>query len=156
MTDALSYDLIVIGAGQGGGPLAGTAAENGHSAALIEQAHVGGTCVNVGCTPTKTMIASARVAHLANRAEDYGVRTGDVTVDMETVRQRKRDIVDSFRSGSRSSVEGTEGLDLIEGTGRFIDEHTVEVHFNDGSTQTLTGDRVVIDTGARPVGPPID
>ena len=152
----MSYDLIVIGAGQGGGPLAGTVAEAGHDVALLERTHVGGTCVNEGCTPTKTMIASARVAHLARRAEDYGVHTGDVTVDMERVRERKRDIVDSFRSGSRSSVEETEGLDLIEGKGRFVDENTVEVAFEDGSTQTLTSDRIVINTGARPVIPPID
>ena len=73
-----SYDTIVIGAGQGGGPLAGTVAEDGQDVALIERTHVGGTCVNEGCTPTKTMIASARVAHLARRAEDYGVETGEV------------------------------------------------------------------------------
>jgi pyruvate/2-oxoglutarate dehydrogenase complex dihydrolipoamide dehydrogenase (E3) component len=151
-----AYDLIVIGAGQGGGPLAGTAADNGRSAALIEHKHVGGTCVNEGCTPTKTMIASARVAHLARRAEDYGVEVGDVSVDMETVRRRKRDIVESFRAGSRSSVEETEGLDLIEGKGQFVDENTVEVRFDDGSTQTLTADRIVINTGARPAVPPID
>ena len=96
-----SYDTIVIGAGQGGGPLAGTVAEDGQSVALLERTHVGGTCVNEGCTPTKTMIASARVAHLARRAEDYGVHVGDVSVDLETVRRRKRDIVESFRSGSQ-------------------------------------------------------
>ena len=152
----MPYDLIVIGAGQGGGPLAGTAADHGQSAALIEQKHVGGTCVNEGCTPTKTMIASARVAHLARRAEDYGVHTGDVSVDMETVRRRKRDIVESFRAGSRSSVEATEGLDLIEGAARFVDDRTVEVTFDDGSTETLTADRVVVNTGTRPVRPPID
>lgn len=156
MMDDSSYDLIVIGAGQGGGPLAGTAADHGHDAALIEQKHVGGTCVNVGCTPTKTMIASARVAHLARRAEDYGVQTGEIFIDMQTVRQRKRDIVESFRSGSRSSVEGTDGLDLLEGSGQFVDEDTVAVTFEDGSTQRLTADRIVIDTGARPVVPPID
>jgi pyruvate/2-oxoglutarate dehydrogenase complex dihydrolipoamide dehydrogenase (E3) component len=156
MTDRTAYDLIVIGAGQGGGPLAGTAADHGQSAALVEHKHVGGTCVNEGCTPTKTMIASARVAHLARRAEDYGVHTGEVAVDMETVRQRKRDIVESFRSGSRSSVEETEGLDLIEGKGRFVDDRTVEVAFDDGSTRTLTGERVVVNTGTRPVIPPID
>ena len=156
MPDTSAYDLIVIGAGQGGGPLAGTAADNGLSAALIEHTHVGGTCVNEGCTPTKTMIASARVAHLARRAEDYGVNTGDISVDLETVRKRKRDIVDSFRSGSRSSIEETEGLDLIEGTGRFVDDHTVDVSFDDGSTQTLTADRIVIDTGTRTAVPPID
>ena len=151
-----SYDLIVLGAGQGGGPLAGTAAEHGHRAALVEAQHVGGTCVNEGCTPTKTMIASARVAHLVRRAADYGVEVGDVSVDMNTVRQRKRDIVESFRAGSRSSVEGTDGLDLIEGTGRFLDAHTVAVDRNDGGTRTLTADRIVINTGARPVVPPID
>jgi len=156
MSNTELYDLIVIGAGQGGGPLAGTAADNGLSSALIEHKHVGGTCVNEGCTPTKTMIASARVAHLARRAEDYGVEVGDVSVDMEAVRRRKRDIVDMFRSGSRSSVEDTDGLDLIEGKGRFVDEHTVEVTFDDGSTQTLAADRIVINTGTRPVIPPID
>jgi len=156
MSDSTSYDLIVIGAGQGGGPLAGTLADHGHSAALVERKHVGGTCVNEGCTPTKTMIASARVAHLARRAEDYGVQTGEVSVDLETVRERKRDIVEMFRSGSRSSVEDTEGLDLIEGTGRFVDADTVEVTFDDGRTQTLTADRIVINTGTRPVIPPID
>jgi len=156
MADSASYDLIVIGAGQGGGPLAGTVADHGHSTALIERKHVGGTCVNEGCTPTKTMIASARMAHLARRAEDYGVQTGDVSVDLETVRQRKRDIVEMFRSGSRSSVEDTEGLDLIEGDGQFVDGHTVAVQLNDGGTRTLTADRVVINTGTRPVVPPID
>ena len=156
MASSDSYDLIVLGAGQGGGPLAGTAAEHGHRAALVEAQHVGGTCVNEGCTPTKTMIASARVAHLVRRAADYGVEVGDVSVDMNTVRQRKRDIVESFRAGSRSSVEGTDGLDLIEGTGRFLDAHTVAVDRNDGGTRTLTADRIVINTGARPVVPPID
>ena len=156
MADATSYDLIVIGAGQGGGPLAGTAADHGLASALIEHKHVGGTCVNEGCTPTKTMIASARVAHLARRAEDYGVNVGDVSVDMETVRRRKRDIVESFRAGSRSSVEDTDGLDLIEGKGRFVDENTVEVDLNGGGTRTLTADRIVINTGARPAIPPID
>jgi pyruvate/2-oxoglutarate dehydrogenase complex dihydrolipoamide dehydrogenase (E3) component len=156
MPHSEAYDLIVIGAGQGGGPLAGTAADHGWSAALVEQKHVGGTCVNEGCTPTKTMIASARVAHLARRAEDYGVQTGDVTVDMETVRRRKRDVVESFRAGSRSSVEETDGLDLIEGAGRFVDAHTVDVEFSDGTAQTLTADRIVINTGARPAIPPID
>jgi pyruvate/2-oxoglutarate dehydrogenase complex dihydrolipoamide dehydrogenase (E3) component len=151
-----SYDTIVVGAGQGGGPLAGTLAEHGHAAALIERKHVGGTCVNEGCTPTKTMIASARVAHLARRAEDYGVETGDVSVDLKTVRQRKRDIVDMFRSGSRRSIEEKENLDLIEGDGRFVGDHTVDVDLNGGGTRTLTADRIVINTGTRPAIPSIE
>src|SRR6059036_2746226 len=98
MSAATSYDAIVIGAGQAGGPLAGALAGAGKRTALIERIHVGGTCINEGCTPTKTMVASARVAYLARRAAGYGVRAGSVTVDMTAVRRRKRAIVDSFRS----------------------------------------------------------
>src|SRR5919109_4698942 len=87
------YDAVVIGAGQGGIPLAIALARAGRSTALIEREHVGGTCINEGCTPTKTMVASARVAYLARRAADYGVGTGSITIDMARVRQRKRNIV---------------------------------------------------------------
>ena len=153
---ASSYDVIVIGAGQGGGPLAGALANASWAVALIERAHVGGTCVNEGCTPTKTMIASARVAHLARRAADYGVHTGAISVDLEAVRKRKRDVVDAFRSGSRSAIEDTDGLDLIEGKASFVDPHTVSVVMDDGSAQRLWAERIVINTGERPVIPPID
>src|SRR5690606_13545757 len=95
-----SFDAIIIGSGQEGGPLAGAFAASGRRTALIEREHVGGTCINTGCTPTKTMIASGRVAWLARRAADYGVRTGEISIDMEVVRQRKRAIVEQFRSGS--------------------------------------------------------
>lgn len=102
------FDAIVIGAGQGGGPLAGQLAGAGWRVALIEREHVGGTCVNVGCTPTKTMVASARVAYLVRRAADYGVETGPVTVHQTRVRQRKRDIVTSWREEvARDSNAGT-------------------------------------------------
>src|ERR671931_2103874 len=93
------YDAIVIGAGQGGVPLSTALARAGHRTALIEREHIGGTCINEGCTPTKTMVASARVAYLARRAADYGVQAGPVAVEMAAVRQRKRVIVPSFRSG---------------------------------------------------------
>src|SRR5215469_11763352 len=109
------YDAIVIGAGQAGGPLSTDLAGAGWKTALIEQEHVGGTCINEGCTPTKTMVASARVAYLARRAADYGVQTGPISIDMRVVRQRKRDIVESFRSSSERSIEGTEGVDLLMG-----------------------------------------
>src|SRR5205085_10241538 len=112
------YDAIVIGAGQGGGPLAAALAEAGWMTAIIEREHVGGTCINEGCTPTKTMVASARVAYLARRGADYGVRTGPVTVDMERVRQRKRDIVASFRGGSERRLAGA-GVELLMGTATF-------------------------------------
>src|SRR6266700_178476 len=107
MTQTRYYDAIVIGAGQAGGPLSTELARTGWKTALIEREHVGGTCINEGCTPTKTMVASARVAYLARRGADYGVQTGPVTVDMTKVRQRKRDIVDSFRNGSQRRSEST-------------------------------------------------
>src|SRR5271155_3917590 len=102
-----SYHAIVIGSGQGGNPLCRALADAGLRTALVEREHVGGTCLNEGCTPTKTMVASGRVAYLARRAADYGVGTGDIRVDMERVRQRKRDIVSSFRNGSQARIEKT-------------------------------------------------
>jgi pyruvate/2-oxoglutarate dehydrogenase complex dihydrolipoamide dehydrogenase (E3) component len=94
MKDVQSYDAVVIGAGQGAIPLARALAAAGRKTCLIEREHVGGTCINEGCTPTKTMVASARVAYLARRASDYGVTTGPVTVAMPRVRYRKRKIVE--------------------------------------------------------------
>ena len=110
-----TYQAVVIGSGQGGTPLSRALANAGLRTALIERAHVGGTCINEGCTPTKTMVASARVAYLARRAAEYGVLTGDVRVDMARVRQRKREIVNSFRQGSQARLEKTPNLELIFG-----------------------------------------
>src|ERR1700724_3111259 len=104
MAQALSYDAIILGAGQAGGPLSTALAKAGWKTAIIEREHVGGTCINEGCTPTKTMVASARVAYLARRAADYGVRTGPVAVDMERVRERKRNIVNDFRNSSQRQI----------------------------------------------------
>src|SRR4026207_1071408 len=122
-----SYDALVIGSGQAGGPLSTALARAGKHTALIEREHIAGTCINEGCTPTKTMVASARVAYLARRAEDYGVHTGKVTMDMVKVRQRKRDIVNSFRGGSERRIENAKGLDWLKGEARFIDKNTIEV-----------------------------
>src|SRR5258708_4318899 len=118
MAQITSYDAIVIGAGQAGGPLSTALARAGKKTALIECEHVGGTCINEGCTPTKTMVASARVAYLARRSADYGVQTGPVSVDMTVVRKRKRDIVDSFRNGSQRRIQSTKGVDLLLGAAR--------------------------------------
>src|SRR5207302_8674424 len=112
-SQAAHYDAIVIGAGQAGTPLSQALASAGMRTALIEREHVGGTCVNEGCTPTKTMVASARVAYLARRGRDYGVRTGEIKIDLAKVRERKRDIVNSFRNGSQSRIETAKHLDLI-------------------------------------------
>src|SRR3954462_14595839 len=113
MTDTMHFDAIVIGSGQAGGPLSTALARAGHRTAIVEREHVGGTCINEGCTPTKTMVASARVAYLARRAADYGVRPGGVSVDMVRVRERKRQIVESFRSGSERRITSTENVELV-------------------------------------------
>jgi pyruvate/2-oxoglutarate dehydrogenase complex dihydrolipoamide dehydrogenase (E3) component len=125
MTAKERYDAVVIGAGQAGVPLSTTLARAGWKTVLIEREHVGGTCINEGCTPTKTMVASARMAYLARRAADYGVHTGPVTVDMAKIRHRKRVIVESFRSGSRRRIENTEGLDLLMGEASFTEDGIV-------------------------------
>src|SRR5260221_13631960 len=125
MADPRHYDAIVIGAGQSGGPLSTALARAGRKTAIIERVHVGGTCINEGCTPTKTMVASARVAYLASRGADYGVHTGPVTIDMVKVRQRKRDIVDSFRNGSGRSIERAAGLDLLMGEASYTGPKTL-------------------------------
>src|SRR2546421_1583113 len=116
MTATKHYDAIVIGAGQAGGPLATALAQAGWKTAIIEREHVGGTCINEGCTPTKTMVASGRVAYLARRGADYGVETGPISIDMKVVRQRKRDIVNSFRGGSERRLKNAQNLDLLMGS----------------------------------------
>lgn len=156
MPQPTHYDAVIIGAGQSGGPLAAALAGHGWKTAIIEREHVGGTCVNVGCTPTKTMVASARVAHLARRAADYGVRTGSISVDMSIVRKRKRDIVASFHEGNEHKLTNAEGLDLLMGEARFTGEKTVEVTLLDGGRTSLTAERIFIDTGTRNATPPID
>jgi pyruvate/2-oxoglutarate dehydrogenase complex dihydrolipoamide dehydrogenase (E3) component len=156
MPTSEKYDAIIIGAGQAGGPFSTTLAQAGWKTALIEKEHVGGTCVNEGCTPTKTMVASGRVAYLARRAADYGVHTGPVSVDMAQVRGRKRAIVERFRSGSQRYIEQTDGLDLLFGEARFTGPKTVEVQLNNGDTRHLTADQIFINTGGRPVKPPVD
>lgn len=144
------FDVLIIGSGQGGGPLASAFATAGRKTALIEREYPGGTCVNWGCTPTKTMIASGRIAHLARRAADYGVHTGDISVDMKTVRQRKRDIVESFRAGSRTGIEQTKGLEYIEGDAHFSGDRTVSVTLNaDASQRELHAETIVINAGER-------
>jgi len=152
------YDAIVIGSGQGGKPLSTALAQGGKRTALIERDHIGGTCVNTGCTPTKTMLASGRVAYLAGRAADYGVRTGPISIDLQKVRQRKRDIVEFFRSRSQSSLESTANLDLIFGNARFSGPRSLEVSLKDGGQRSLSATKIFIDAGTRSALPrfPVD
>lgn len=155
MADRTQFDVVIIGSGQAGGPLASACARAGKSTALIERSHVGGTCINEGCTPTKTMVASARVAYLARRAADYGVRAGEISVDLGVVRQRKQANVDSWRDGSRRQLEATEGLELIFGEAAFAGPKQLEVRLSGGGTRRLEAGLIVINAGCRPSAPPI-
>ncbi len=156
MATSTKYDAIVIGTGQGGKPLTRALAQAGWKTAIIEREHVGGSCVNVGCTPTKTMVASARVAYLARRAADYGVNTGPISVDQAVVRKRKRDIVESFSSGNRRGLERLENAELIMGEASFTGPREVKVELQEGGTRHLTADKlVIINSGARPAAPAI-
>src|SRR5436853_4065542 len=155
MTPTTQYDAIVIGAGQAGGPLSTTLARAGWKTALIERVHVGGTCINEGCTPTKTMVASGRVAYLARRAADYGVRVGKIEIDMGKVRERKRAIVQSFRQGGERRVRETAGLDFLQGEATFVNPNTLEVKVSDGQVVRIKGKAIFINTGCRPAVPPM-
>src|SRR5882724_4974314 len=150
-----SFDAIVIGSGQAGTPLCQTLAAAGMHTALIEREHVGGTCINEGCTPTKTMVASARVAYLVRRGADYGVHTGELKIDLVRVRECKRAIVDSFRNGSQSRIEETEKLELIFGEAEFTGPKAIRVRRKDGGELALTGNQIFINAGCRPSLPRI-
>src|ERR1700693_1651491 len=149
MTTPEQYDAIVVGSGQAATPLSMALAGAGMRTALVERKHIGGTCINEGCTPTKTMVASGRVAYLTRRAPDYGVHTGPVSVDMAKVRKRKRDIVDSFRNGSQSRIEKTANLELIFGEASFTAAKTILVRMNDGGQRTMSAERIFINAGTR-------
>ena len=156
MTEIEQFDAIIIGSGQAGNPLAKALAKAGKKTAVIESKHVGGTCVNEGCTPTKTMVSSGRVAYLARRGADYGVDTGPIKIDMKKIRERKRAIVKSFREGSEKSLKATDCDALIFGEASFASPMTVRVKLNDGGERTLGAEKIFINTGMRSKTPEID
>jgi pyruvate/2-oxoglutarate dehydrogenase complex dihydrolipoamide dehydrogenase (E3) component len=143
-----TYDAIVIGSGQGGNPLAYGLADHGWSVALVEKSVLGGTCVNTGCTPTKTMIASAQVAYYVRNAARWGVRTGPMSVNLSFVVDHKNDVVRRWRDGVERSVARRTSLHLYRGYARFLSSHEVQVE-----SDILQSDRIFIDTGSRPHPP---
>ncbi len=150
------YDAIVIGSGQAGTPLCQALAGAGMRTALVEREHVGGTCVNEGCTPTKTMIASGRVAYLARRGTDFGVHTSALRIAMARVRKRKRDIVASFRGRNETAIAKTSHLDLIYGQAEFTAPNSIRVRLRNAGSRLLTAGRIFINAGCRPAVPPLD
>ncbi|UCF64441.1 MAG: FAD-dependent oxidoreductase, partial [bacterium] len=149
------YKAIIIGTGQGGSPLARELANAGWKTAVIESHYVGGSCINFGCTPTKTMVASARVAYLARRAGDYGVSASEISVELKKVKQRKQNIVESFRNSGRRRLETTENLDLYFGRGRFLNSQDIEIKLNSGKKKLIRGKYIVINTGTETFIPDI-
>jgi pyruvate/2-oxoglutarate dehydrogenase complex dihydrolipoamide dehydrogenase (E3) component len=147
------FDCIVIGGGQGGS-LAAQLAHGGQKTALIEKSEFGGTCVNRGCTPTKTLVASARVAHFARNAARWGVRASDVGVDMEAIVARKDAIVREFREYVEASLD-IPNLSLVRGAASFCGPRQVQV-LAGGKARVLTADTVVIATGGEHAVPPIE
>ena len=145
---AEKFDAIIVGAGQAGPPLAGRLTEAGQTVAVIERKLVGGTCVNSGCIPTKTLVASAYAARLARRAAEYGIGTGDISVDMTAVKARKDKIVIGDREGVESWIEGMSGATLIRGHARFEGPHTIRV-----DDRMLEADKIFLNVGGRAVAP---
>jgi pyruvate/2-oxoglutarate dehydrogenase complex dihydrolipoamide dehydrogenase (E3) component len=147
----MASDVIVIGSGQAGVPLASRLAAAGRQVVLVERGDPGGTCVNTGCTPTKTMLASARAAHVARNAGRLGVRTGDVRVDLAAVVDRKDKIVEQWRDGVKKRLaKAGERLTLVHGHARFVGPREVEV-----AGARYSAPIVVVNVGARPAVPPV-
>jgi len=152
------FDAIVIGTGQGGAPLAVRLGKSGRKTAVIERAAFGGTCVNVGCTPTKSYVASARAAHVARHAAAYGVQVaGPVTVDLAQVKARKDRIIGESRSGVEKWLRGTDNVTVLTGHARFTGPHTLSISGPDGQLAAeLEASEIFINTGTRAVVPPLD
>ena len=150
MPQTTPYDAIVIGTSQGGRLLPIALAKAGRKVAVIERGHVGGACVNVGCTPTKTMVASARVAYLARRGADYGIHIGPISVDLQAIHTRKQSIVEGARLGYENRLTEAQGIDLLRGEAHFLAPKTLEVSLKGGETREITAPLVFIDTGDRP------
>lgn len=144
------FDAVIVGAGQAGPPLAGRLTAAGQTVAMVERKLFGGTCVNTGCIPTKTLVASAYAAHLARRGSDYGVSTGPVSVDMSKVKARKDKIVVDDRNGVEGWLDGMKGCTVFRGHARFEDPHTLRI-----GDDTLRADRIFLNVGGRAVVPDI-
>ncbi|MGA7050527.1 MAG: FAD-containing oxidoreductase [Mycobacterium sp.] len=145
-----NFDAIIVGAGQAGPPLAGRLTAAGQRVAIVERKLIGGTCVNTGCIPTKTLVASAYAAQLARRGREYGIGTGPVSVDMAKVKARKDEIMLNDRKGVEDWLEGMDGCNVFRGHARFEDPHTLRV-----GDRVLHADRIFLNVGGRAVVPDI-
>lgn len=143
------YDAIIIGSGQGGTPLAKKLAKAGWKTALVEKSYAGGTCVNVGCTPTKTMIASAKAIHTIRRAEEWGLKADLKEININAIIDRKSDVVDLFRDSAQGGLEATDNLELIWGQASFKDGNVIQTKLNSGGTSLIKASKIFISTGTK-------
>jgi len=143
-----TYDAIIIGSGQAATPLAMKLANAGRTVVVIEQSYVGGTCINRGCTPTKTMVASAKNIYQAKRAQEYGFTTGPVTVDLPAIIERKNKVVTMFRSGSEARLNNEKNIELVYGEAAFSGKKAVTVQTHKGKVEEYRAELIFINTGA--------
>ena len=144
------YDIIIIGVGQAGKPLAIYLAKADWKVAIIEREHLGGSCVNWGCTPTKMLLASAQMAYQARRADEYGIGVEKVNADFGAVMKRKDEAILSSREGIEERLDEFDNIDLIRGEASFTDKKQISVALDGGGTRLLTAKSIVIDTGTSP------
>ncbi|HKL41854.1 MAG TPA: mercuric reductase [Clostridia bacterium] len=156
MDDIEKFDAIIIGSGQAGNPLMFDLAGRGQRVAMIEKNELGGSCINFGCTPTKTLIASSTLYHRVQNSGELGVMTENVELDFKKVMDRKNDIVKLFRSSIEKGIDGSENIELYKGLASFIDKNTVNVNLNNGKEVKIQADRVYINSGSKTNVIPID
>src|SRR6202142_559093 len=144
----MKFDAIIIGSGQAGNPLSSALTEFGWTVALVEKSHLGGTCINTGCTPTKTMVASSQVAHYARNAKKWGVNATNVSVDLPAIIARKNAVVQKFRDCQQRRIDQHPRLRLFRGAARFLSPHQIQV-----GDEILESEKIFINTGTRPDSP---
>ncbi len=154
MSQPEQYDFLILGSGAGGKLLAWHMAGSGRRTAVVERKWIGGSCPNIACLPSKNVVRSAEVAHLARHGAQFGTMTGPLEVDMAKVRQRKREMVEALVAAHLQNYKAS-GAELIMGSGRFVAPKTLEVSLNDGGTRTLTGDKVFLDVGTHAAIPAV-
>lgn len=149
-----NFDAVIIGSGQAGNPLAAAFANKNLSVAVIEKNLAGGSCINYGCTPSKTMRSSARIAYLTKKSGDYGILTSSVKVNMKEVYERKKNIVEDFRKGTLKRLKN-KNITLLHGSASFIDKKTIKIKLKNGKVKNISGDKIFINTGGKPATPKI-
>jgi pyruvate/2-oxoglutarate dehydrogenase complex dihydrolipoamide dehydrogenase (E3) component len=154
MSKAERYEILVLGSGASGKGMAWAMAKEGKRTAVVERKYIGGACPNVACLPSKNVIHTAKVASLFRRHEEFGIQTGPVTIDMEGVYRRKRNMVDDLIKLHLELYQSS-GAELILGEGRFIEPRTLEVTLNGGGKRVVSGERVFLDLGTHAALPDI-